>query len=651
MQPQGYPGDPGPSLVRGVPAASPEQLFGNIPGSRLQAPALAMLLQPSAAARADGLLPPPPTAETVEAVASCRPPECIIVSGPDFYKPHITCLYGGYKRTRNLYGKATYQKDPDQGAAGQQEAFIYWSAVDSRWCVSTQLGATIMEKGELGTIIDNGADELPVPLYQLQEDEGSYPRLLSPWVANLFGYGARYQAEHMITLEGLELPLEASDPAKSVGGYMHICTRRFVDYCFPPKLSSLVGDPAPIRIRNESVGAVTWVPAQSSAVEKSGPLFRGTTEPRGDWLEGVPPERGGIYPILSALHEYPGHLESLLAVSPEVNRSGCYHVQLYDVWQKAWRRVTVDDFTPQVLEMDGSRLVPFSGGSGRTLWACILEKAVAKLCGSFEALGVSHPGPLLMTFTGQGPSAVSHWVRDGGWWSRWQFMNIEPRKITPSHQRVRDTRPLKCVRERVAGTWHQGSDLFATMRQLHRQNALILAYTDPGKEFGGERLPGRDHPNVEGMVIGHGYSVLQLVEVQDDIAGASASGPLLLVQLRNIWGADMSWQGAWGEGSAEWDRYPEIRRHYLREEYRNTGRFWMCWQDFCAVFDRIEVCPMPEAARKASYAPPKANAARSKTRGVRTRGLGGGSGGEEGGAGDFGSSLLSWTRCCTVEKA
>merc|ERR1719235_1529886 len=73
------------------------------------------------------------------------PPDAIIVSGPDFYRPHITNLYGGYKRTKNLYGKATYQKDPDQGAAGALESYIYWSAVDLRWCVGPQLGASIKE--------------------------------------------------------------------------------------------------------------------------------------------------------------------------------------------------------------------------------------------------------------------------------------------------------------------------------------------------------------------------------------------------------------------------------------------------------------------------------------------------------------------------
>eukprot|EP00928_Gymnodinium_smaydae_P023956 TRINITY_DN19557_c0_g1_i1.p1 TRINITY_DN19557_c0_g1~~TRINITY_DN19557_c0_g1_i1.p1 ORF type:complete len:664 (-),score=86.01 TRINITY_DN19557_c0_g1_i1:212-2203(-) len=631
----GYPGLPAAAVAPHFSLALPG---GTLPQSRQGAPS-AQGLRPPAFGTS---LRPPAEIAAVQAAAGAAPPDAIILSGPDFYKAHITDLYGGYKRTRNLYGKATYQKDSDQGVAGQPEAFIYWSAADSRWCVSTQLGASIMNgSGKTDEVV-------PVPIYQLHEEDGAFPRLQSTWVVNLFGYGGgRYQPEHMLAFEAVELPLEASDPAKAHGGHMHICTRRFVDYCFPPVLASLEGDPAPLRVPGQRAadGPITWAPAVASALERQGALFRASTEPRGDWLLGLPPAQAGRHPLFAAVREYPGHLESLFALSPHVDSMGRYYVSLFDIWQNAWRRLVIDDFVPMALVGPGGALVPWAGGHGSTLWASLLDKALAKLCGSYLALDESEPGPVFAAIAGQRVDAISRWVRDGGWWSRWCFLPPEQRRAPPTgegHHRVRDAKPLRCPVDRVPGTWHQNSELFSTMLQLHRQNALLYAYRYSGRAYTGGSKPAHYDPCRNGLVCGHGYSVLQLVEVD---SGEGAAPSVLLVQLRNPWGADACWRGAWAEGSAEWEQFPEIRKHHLRPEYHGSGRFWMLWADFCAYFDRIEVCPMPEAARKASYAP------------TRSKGLGGLAGPrglrhprDTGSSGGGGGGFLGW-QCCSVEFA
>lgn len=65
-------------------------------------------------------------------MAECptSPPDAIILSGPDFYEAHIARLYGGYKRTQNLYGRATYQKDSEDV---RNDAYIYFSLADRKW--------------------------------------------------------------------------------------------------------------------------------------------------------------------------------------------------------------------------------------------------------------------------------------------------------------------------------------------------------------------------------------------------------------------------------------------------------------------------------------------------------------------------------------
>jgi len=581
------------------------------------------------------------------------PPDAIILSGPDFYVPFISQLYGGYKRTRNLYGRVTYQKDPDQGDAGSWEAFIYWSAVDTMWCIGPRLGAALGEMASPGGPVTNA-----VLVYQKAEDDAVYPNLMGSWAVNLYGTGARYQVDHMLTFESLDLPAEAADPARSAGGYMHICARKFVDYEFPPRVTTIEGDSPPLRksIPNRlAPEAAEWVAASSFAKQLSGPLFDERSEPRGDWLAGLQPHRGGLYPVFAALREYPGHLEQLFALNPEVAPLGRYRVWLYDIWKGKWQPVCVDEYVPVVHVGSGARW-PWFGGHGKTIWALLLEKALAKFCGSYEALRRCESAPLIMALTGES-SRLAQWRSDNGWWSQWGYMLPEsfvnpPARTTagaaahPSmppatpelgdpkpHHRVHGVRPLKCSRGRVGGSWQQARELFVSLRELHRGNALLFACADAGYDDAGDPASASVPEGMRGLQRGKGYSLLGLVEVEEGEQG----GGLQLVQLRNPWGAALQWSGPWSDGSAEWEQYPEVRRHHLRAEHSASGRFWMAWPDFCELFDRVEVCPMPAAARKASYVP-RLLRSRRAAEGNSRRAAGG----------SFPlDSLFQW-RCCAV---
>lgn len=462
-------------------------------------------------------------------------------------------------------------------------------------------------------------------------------RLSGPWVVNLVGQGQRYQSDHMVSFEALSLPAEAADPAVELGGHMHVAVERFLDYEFPPKLSSLEGDPPPIRslfIGGLDPQSITWVPAATLAEREAGePIFPEHPEPR-DWLQGVPAERGGVLPVLAAVAEYPMYLESLFDLSPDVSPIGEYKLWLYNFWLHEWQHVFVDDFIPCIFSEAEESYTPWSVGCSSELWALVLEKALAKLCGSYEALLQSEPGPILMALTGQ-EAGVSRWGREGSWWARWRFLPPErgaPHHLSPqgTARRVRNARPLRTLVDRMAGTWHRSEELFAAMRELHNDNALLFAYMEPGfREFSSDRQPAT--PLANGLVRGQGYSVLSFVPVEEE--------GLLLVQLRNVWGAGQRWLGAWSKGSAEWDAYPGVRRHHLRQEHRGSGRFWMSWPDFCSLFDRVEVCPMPRAVRKASYTTRAAHVKRRSRAAQR-----------KGGLGQFLPGFFDW-RCCAVERA
>lgn len=568
-----------------------------------------------------------------------EPPNCIIISGPLFYKHHITVLYGGYKRTTNLYGRPTYQKDPHQQETAAEDAYIYWSTADDKWCVSQKLGARIKDL-EYEDTVDN-----PITIYQQGEFGLEVPRLRGPWLVNLTGIGHRYEANHLLIFESLELPPCAADPARNLGGFLHISVAKFVDHEFPPTSSSLYSEQ---RIRAGPTPEVNWTPA--SKMVAGGELKPGTSifGPTGivgepcSTLAGIAPQRAGVLPVFMALAEYPGWIESLFERAPLVSIMGRYSVHLFDVRRKEWHLITVDEYVPT----ETSKRVPWAS-SCYLLWHFILEKALAKLCGSYEALLESEQGPLLMALTGTDEGG-SRWTCERGWWSRWQFLTNETKRLTSARgvspdgppqaamHRVKTEFPLVFASSRVAGTWRRTPELFETLRELDKENHLVFCYIATAKDerTGVKPLPHPlSHPVGVGLICGHGYTLLQVLHLENP--------ELQLVQLRNPWGPDQQWTGPWSSESEKWSEHPEIRRHHLHPDHVDGGRFWMSWEDFAHFFDRLEVCEIESVhVRRCSHGADRRTSSRSRNllipqqRQRRRKGW-----------------LDGWFRCCAVEKA
>ena len=91
-----------------------------------------------------------------------------------------------------------------------------------------------------------------------------------------------------------------------------------------------------------------------------------------------------------------------------------------------------------------------------------------------------------------------------------------------------------------------------------------------------------------GIVQGHAYSIL-------DVATIDGHN---LVQLRNPWGDDTEWKGAWGDKSDMWNErrkksaYERMKLYSGRVEEigKADGIFWMSFNDFYRNFDQISLC-------------------------------------------------------------
>lgn len=89
-----------------------------------------------------------------------------------------------------------------------------------------------------------------------------------------------------------------------------------------------------------------------------------------------------------------------------------------------------------------------------------------------------------------------------------------------------------------------------------------------------------------GIIHDHAYSLLDVHE----------AGALRLIRLRNPWshgrsrdGVASSWTGPWSDKSVCWDGVPGLKDDLGAFVQEESGVFWMCVEDFCSYFTRLDV--------------------------------------------------------------
>ncbi len=63
-----------------------------------------------------------------------------------------------------------------------------------------------------------------------------------------------------------------------------------------------------------------------------------------------------------------------------------------------------------------------------------------------------------------------------------------------------------------------------------------------------------------------------------------------MIRIRNPWGNDAEWKGAWSDGSPEWQYIPDDEKESLGINFDADGEFWMSYKDFKNYFDQVEIC-------------------------------------------------------------
>mmetsp|Transcript_60622 Transcript_60622/g.195284 ORF Transcript_60622/g.195284 Transcript_60622/m.195284 type:complete len:504 (-) Transcript_60622:111-1622(-) len=264
----------------------------------------------------------------------------------------------------------------------------------------------------------------------------------------------------------------------------------------------------------------------------------------------------------ASVASYPGWVRQIFSKNPELRPDGRYEVRLYHPGKKEFQYVVVSDEVPAA---EGE--LSFSGLTQESeIWPCLLEKAFAKLCGSYAATEAGFPAWGMTYLCG---GAGEQWDRqeDGSWtraatsWSGSDGDRID-----------REAEPEGF--EELNG---EGDTLDA--RKLW---AALLAYA--GKNFPmccsiGTIAEGQDP---QGLISGHAYSLVVVREVK---TGPGRS--LKMCKVRNPHG-ETEWTGKWSDASDMWAQHPNVRKE-LKFRAKEDGTFWMSFHDFTKYFDTLSV--------------------------------------------------------------
>ncbi|XP_050555732.1 calpain-B isoform X7 [Spodoptera frugiperda] len=211
--------------------------------------------------------------------------------------------------------------------------------------------------------------------------------------------------------------------------------------------------------------------------------------------------------------------------------AGVFHFRF---WQYGrWVDVVIDDRLPTYR----GKLVFLHSSEQSEFWSALLEKAYAKLHGSYEALKGGSTCEAMEDFT-------------GGVTEMYDVAELPP-------------------------------NFYTILLKAYERNSLSGCSIEPDPNILEAETP-------VGLIRGHAYSITKVKYV--DIETPGRSGKIPLLRLRNPWGNEAEWNGPWSDKSPEWRFIPESEKEEMGLTFDDDGEFWMSFKDFVTHFSRVEIC-------------------------------------------------------------
>lgn len=226
---------------------------------------------------------------------------------------------------------------------------------------------------------------------------------------------------------------------------------------------------------------------------------------------------------ICAIAEYPGLISNIF-LTKEYNPDGFYTLKLFIDGE--YQIIYIDDYFPC---LKGTNIPYFLKPNNFELWPMLLEKAWAKVNGSYANSISGWPIDVFRAFTGFACEDINH--------------NEEPKE-----------------------------KIWEKIKEVKDNNGIICTSTRNGDEI-----------NEKGLISGYTYSIVFYKEVEND-----RHVKICLLKLRNDLGG-ANWNGDWSEESVYWNDH--IRKQITPENMElKEGEFYICLEDFVNYFSRTDLC-------------------------------------------------------------
>ncbi|XP_023234485.1 calpain-C-like [Centruroides sculpturatus] len=252
-------------------------------------------------------------------------------------------------------------------------------------------------------------------------------------------------------------------------------------------------------------------------------------------LDIVPGKLGDRWFVscISCLNMIRGLFHQVVPINQKFSSEDYAGIFYFNIWWCGkWREVVVDDKLPTI----NNKLIFVHSQHSNQFWPALLEKAYAKLHGSYEALKYGSSQDGLADLTG----GVT------------EIVNIQQDPNTCSY----------ILNKMLAMT----SIITAVVQQQTSQSRNQT-----------EKL-------ANGIILGTNYRVISLDKVE-----TVEGDQIQLVKLRNPLSMISDYVGNWCRNSSEWNKLTPENKHKKNLRNLQDGEFWMTYQDFVRTFTTLEI--------------------------------------------------------------
>ena len=239
---------------------------------------------------------------------------------------------------------------------------------------------------------------------------------------------------------------------------------------------------------------------------------------------------------IASIAETPMLIQASFPGTQELNQAGIYCVRFCRDGE--WRYVVVDDRLPLNPKVTWKKKLLFAKSGKNNFWVPIVEKAWAKLNGSYCKTSSGHAGHAIFEY--------SHSLK----------LNVNIK--------------LESMREDAVAR----EELFDKLKGYLADGSMLCASSASGSDT---------TKNKNNIVQGHAFSVLGLFVIDD-----ADGNELNLIEVRNPW-ASGEWSGPFSDGDEAWERIPEETREAMSIKDDEDGIFYMEFSDFCDNFRAINL--------------------------------------------------------------